>query len=349
VTVAGRRLLVTGATGFVGSVLAARLADEGAHVVGLSREVREPDDRGIEWIAGDLEDPDAMNRATRDMDGVFHVGGMVGHYGNRGKYLRANVLGTRELIRACRRNGVRTLVFTSTPSVIADGTAHFGVDETHPYSHRFQSPYSESKALAEQEVRAANGPELRTVCIRPHMIWGPGRSHWVGGLRKLAATGKLYQVGDGMNRVGMTYMDDCIEAHMLAFRAVEADAAVGGQVFFVHGGEPVLLWRWVSQLAEALGLEPVKGELSKGAVKTAATVCDALVTLSGGRLHFPLSRYLFTELTTDHYSRIDRARSWLGYEPRVSVEDGIERLARISSSSVDSSAMASINRLPISR
>ena len=179
-TIAGRRLLVTGATGFVGSVLAARLAEEGAHVVGLSREVREPDDQDTEWIAGDLEDPDAVDRATSDVDGVFHVGGMVGHYGSRRKYLRANVLGTRHLIRACRRNGVRTLVFTSTPSVIADGTAHFGVDETHPYSTRFESPYSESKALAEQEVRAANGPELRTVCIRPHMIWGPGRSHWRG-------------------------------------------------------------------------------------------------------------------------------------------------------------------------
>jgi len=171
----------------------------------------------------------------------------------------------------------------------------------------------------------------------------------VGGLRKLAATGRLYQVGDGLNRVGMTYMDDCIEAHVLAFRGVESDPAVGGQVFFVHGGEPVFLWQWVSQIAEALGLAPVKGNLSKGVMRTAATLCDGLVTLSGGKLHFPLSRYLVTEMTTDHYSNISRARSWLGYEPRVSVEDGIERLARISSSSFESSAMASINRLPISR
>ena len=347
--VPGRRLLVTGASGFVGSALAARLVSEGAQVVGLSREVRESDDPGIEWIVGDLEDRDAMDRATRDVDGVFHVGGMVGHYGGRAKYLRANLLGTRHVILACRRNGVRALVFTSTPSVIADGTPHFGVNETHPYSKRFQSPYSESKALAEQEVRAANGPDLRTVCIRPHMIWGPGRSHWVGGFRKLAARGRLFQAGDGTNRVGMTYMDDCIDAHLLALLAAECDAAVGGQAFFVHGGIPVLLWQWVSQLVEALGLEPIKFGVPRAVMTTVASVFDGLVSLSGGKLHFPVSRYLVTELTTDHYSDISRARSCLGYEPRVSVEEGIERLARISSSSFDSSAMASISRLPISR
>ncbi len=282
---------------------------------------------GVKWIACDVEDRDKLTDVLTGFDTVFHAGGMVGHYGMRHAYLRANVGGTRNIIDACVRNGVGTIVFTSTPSVIADGSGHYNVDESHPYSTRFQSPYSESKALAEQEVRAANGSGLRTVCVRPHMIWGPGPSHWVGGLRKLSRKNALYRVGSGKNRVGMTYMDDCVDAHLAAWRAVESDAAVGGQAFFIHGGSPVVLWEWVDELARAIGLSPVRGNISRSVAMAGATVCDALVNLSGGSIHFPVSRYLITELTTDHYSCIDRARAWLSYEPRVTVADGIARMS----------------------
>ena len=326
-TIAGRRVLLTGATGFVGTALSSRLLELGAHVVCLSRTPRHSPHARVEWFEGDVEDPDAMDRATRNVDSVFHVGGMVGHYGDRASYLRANVLGTRNILAAARKNGVRSLVFTSTPSVIADGTPHFDVDESHPYSRRYQSPYSESKALAEQEVLRANSAGLRTIAIRPHMIWGPGPSHWVGGLRKLSRKGMLYQMGKGTNRVGMTYMDDCVAAHIAALEAVEGDRSVGGRAFFVHGGSPVLLWQWVRELTAALSLPGIRGTLPGGVMKIAAGVCDGLVVASRGSLHFPISRYLMTELTTDHYSCIDAARKYLGYQPTISVAEGISRLA----------------------
>lgn len=324
-TFGGRQVLVTGASGFVGSALASRLVAEGARVFGLSRHGVGPK-AGIEWLTGDLEDAERLTDVTRGVDTVFHIGGMVGHFGDRDRYMQVNVGGTRNIIEACRRNGVKTLVFTSTPSVISDGTGHFGVDETHPYSSKFESPYSESKAAAEKIVRESNTAALRTVCIRPHMIWGPGPSHWVGGLRKLSRSRTLYQIGSGTNRVGMTYMDDCVSAHIAAWRAVEADSAVGGQAFFIHSGSPVLLWEWVRDLARALGLDPVLGKIPARPAAAAARVCDMLVRMSGGSLHFPVSRYLITELTTDHYSRIDKARAMLGYEPQVTVAEGIARM-----------------------
>ena len=166
------------------------------------------------------------------------------------------------------------------------------------------------------------------MCVRPHMIWGSGSSHWVRGLRRLAGKGLLYQIGDGHNRVGMTFIDDCIDAHIDAMSAVEADAAVGGQAFFIHSGYPVQLWDWVRQMTAALGLNEPRGRLPGKAVHGAATLCDALVRLSNGRLHFPISAYLITELTTDHYSRIDRARAWLSFSPKISMAEGITRMAQ---------------------
>lgn len=326
---AGRKVLVTGATGFVGGALASRLAEQGAHVVGVGRSIPASARSDIEWITANLEDPRSLHGSMRDVEAVFHVGGAVGHYGPRDHYMRGNVDGTRNIIAACRANGVKSLIFTSTPSVIADGTPHFNVDESEPYSRRFESPYSESKAIAEQIVRTENRGDLRTVCIRPHMIWGSASNHWVRGLKKLAASGFLYQVGHGKNRVGMTFIDDCVDAHVEAWRAVESDDAVGGQVFFVHSGSPVYLWDWVNRLTAALGLPQTKGRVPRLPVRAAAKVCDALVRVTKGRLHFPVSSYLITELTTDHYSRIDRAREWLSYLPKVSVEAGIARMTRL--------------------
>jgi nucleoside-diphosphate-sugar epimerase len=348
VSLEGRQVLVTGATGFVGSSLIERLAAEGARVVGLTRSVPRDAFAAIDWVEGSLEDAARMVEVTRGIDTMFHVGGMVGHFGSRREYLRINVGGTRNIIDACAKNGVRSLVFTSTPSVIADGTGHFGIDETHPYSRRFESPYSESKALAEQVVRAANSDALRTVCIRPHMIWGPGSGHWIGGLRKLAKRRMLYQIGDGSNRVGITWIDDCVSAHVNAWRAVEADAAVGGQAFFVHGGAPVRMWDWVRELTRAMNLPGIRGRIPRMVAKAGARACDAMVVATRGSLHFPISAYLITELTTDHYSRIDRARAWLGYEPAVTVEEGIARIAaaeaRSSRSSAEQVLIASISR-----
>ena len=285
---------------------------------------------GVQWQRGALEDPSSLAAATRGIDVLFHVGGMVGHYGIRAAYLRANVEGTRSLLAAARVNGVGAFIFTSTPSVIADGTDHFGVNEDHAYSPRFASPYPESKALSEQLVLAAHGDArggMRTVVVRPHMIWGPGRSQWVQGMLRRARRNALWRIGHGRNRIGMTFLDDCIEAHLCAARALLADATVGGVPYFVHGGEPVVFWDWVAELVRACGLRPIRGEVPASVAMAIAHLCDAGVILSRGRWHAPVSAYLISELTTDHYSDITRARERLGYRPAVTIGEGIARIA----------------------
>lgn len=321
-------LLVTGATGFVGSALAARLAADGTAVLGMTRDpASAPRIPGVDWVRGDLEDPASLQSATRGVDAVFHAGGMVGHFGWRPDYLRINVEGTRSLLAACQANGVGALIHTSTPSVIADGSDHFGVNEDHPYSRRFASPYPESKALSEQLVLAAHGGNLRTIVVRPHMIWGPGRSQWVQGMLRRAARNALWRIGAGHIRIGMTYLDDCLEAHVAAWRALSADASVGGVPYFVHGGEPIVFWDWVAALSRACGFSPIRGSVPTSMAMAAAQACDAAVVLLRGRVHLPISAYLITEITTEHYSDITRARQRLGFSARVTVAEGIARIA----------------------
>lgn len=331
-SIASGPTLVTGASGFVGSALTAHLAARGIAVRALLRApARAPLPPGVELACGDLTDVSSLLRAVRGVETVFHVGGLVAHAGRAADFARVNVEGTRALLWAARVSGVRRFVLTSTPSVIADGTDHFGVDESAPIARRSHSAYAWSKAVAEQLVVAAHTREFRTVAVRPHLVWGPRGSHWVEGFLRHAEGGAwrigAWRIGTGRNRVGMTYLDDCVRAHLAAASALAADASVGGAPYFVHGGEPVVLWEWVAALCTACRLAPPVRNLPVPIARALGHVGDLLRATTAGRCNLPLSRYLVDELVTDHYSDIRRARERLGYAPQVSVAEGISRVA----------------------
>lgn len=324
--------LVTGASGFVGTALVERLATLGVPVRALLRaHSRAQLPAGVEAVRGDLTDPASLLRAVRGVETVFHVGGLIAHAGRGADFTRVNVDGTRALLWAAGTAGVRQLIFTSTPSVIADGRDHFGVDESAPFAVRSFSHYARSKAVAERLVLAAHSPTLHTLALRPHLVWGPGESQWVQGFLRHAqrslARGGQWRIGDGRNRVGMTYLDDCVNAHLAAAMALRADGGVGGAAYFVHGGEPVVLWDWVAALCRACGLQPPTRSLPAPIARVIGHAGDLLRAVSGGRCNLHLSRYLVDELVTEHYSDIRRARERLGYVPTVSVAEGISRVA----------------------
>src|SRR5207249_2835110 len=121
----------------------------------------------------------ALFRACAGCDIVFHVAARAGLGGRWLDYYRANVVGTRNVVRACRDQGVGRLVYTSSPSVVFDGHDMAGINESVPYPPRHDAHYPRSKAIAERHVLEANGTDLATVALRPHLIWGPGDNHLV--------------------------------------------------------------------------------------------------------------------------------------------------------------------------
>lgn len=158
------RSVVTGGAGFLGGYIVEALRARGDEVVVLSRR------NGC-----DLRDRAACTRALAGADRVFHVAAQVGVWGPWRDFYETNVVGTENVLEACRANRIPRLIFTSTPSVVFDGLDHRGVDESYPYAEKWLSPYPHSKKLAEERVLAANGRDgLLTVALRPHLIWGKG-------------------------------------------------------------------------------------------------------------------------------------------------------------------------------
>lgn len=321
------RALVTGGGGFLGGAIARALIERGARVRSFARgDYPELRAMGVETARGDLADAGAIADAAEGCDVVFHVAAKAGIWGPRRDYFRANVEGTRNAIAACRRRGIARLIFTSTPSVVFDGRDMEGVDESVPYPARYEAPYPETKAIAEREVLAANGAELATVALRPHLIWGPGDRHLAPRIVARARAGRLRRIGDGTNRVDTTYIDDAAEAHLNAAERLAPGSAIAGRAYFISSGDPRRLWEIVDMILEAAGLPPVRRSISAGAAYKIGAVMEAAWRALRLRGEPPMTRFAARELAAAHWFDLTAARRDLGYEPRVTIEEGMARL-----------------------
>jgi nucleoside-diphosphate-sugar epimerase len=139
----------------------------------------------------------------------------VGVWGAYREFYNTNVVGTRNVLELCKHYRVSKLVYTSSPSVVFTGHDDEGMNESAPYPRRYLSPYPKTKAEAERLVLAANSEHLATIALRPHLIWGPGDTHIVPHILKLAQSGRLRLIGDGRNLVDSTYIDNAAAAHVL--------------------------------------------------------------------------------------------------------------------------------------
>ncbi len=173
-TVSPLRALVTGGGGFLGSRIVELLGQCGDAVVFLARgRYPEVEATGARGLQIDLRDKHALASAVEGCDVVFHAAAKAGFWGSRTDYYRTNVDGTRHLLDAMRQAGCGRLVYTSTPSVLGydQDVENGGVDLRHATRH--ESHYPETKSIAEQIVTAANGEQIATVALRPHLVFGP--------------------------------------------------------------------------------------------------------------------------------------------------------------------------------
>ncbi len=329
--------LVTGGTGFLGRRLVTRLLAEGRGVTVLGRTpAPDLEAQGVRFIRASLDDAAAVHAACAGVETVFHTAAKVGVWGRYHDFFRTNVLGTQALLAGCRAHGVSRFVYTSTPSVVYIGRALSGADESLPLTTRCPSPYPLTKALAEREVLAANSSALRTIALRPHLIWGVGDPHLVPRVLARARAGRLRIVGEGRNRVDLAHVENVVDAHLLAETALRQCHLIGdnapgprradGRAFFITNGEPVVLWDWINDLLRALDEPPVTRRISLRAATALGVFCEAAWRILPVPGEPPMTRFVAAELATDHWFDLSAARRDLGYHPRVSMAAGTAEL-----------------------
>ena len=321
-------VLVTGGGGFLGGAIVRQLLARGARVRTLSRGTYPELTRlGVEQIRGDLSDPAAAQRSIADCAVVFHVAAKAGIWGDYASYHQANVTGTENILAACRQHGVARLVYTSSPSVVFTGHDLEGANESLPYPASFEAPYPQTKALAEQRVLASNTPQLATVALRPHLIWGPGDNHLVPRILARGRAGQLRRIGSRPNLVDSIYIDNAADAHLLAAEKLFPGSPVAGRAYFLSNGEPLPLWTLVNRILAADGQPPVTRTIPTGVAYAAGVVLEILHRALRLEAEPRMTRFLAHELFTAHWFDISAARRDLGYAPKVSIDEGLRRLA----------------------
>jgi nucleoside-diphosphate-sugar epimerase len=318
------KALVTGGGGFLGQAIVRLLLARGDQVRSFSRgDYPELRALGVEVHQGDLADTEAIASAARDCDIVFHVAAKTGIWGPYQEYYRSNVLGTQNVIRACRRGQIRRLVYTSSPSVVFNGRDMEGINESAPYPRHFHAAYPKTKALAEQLILQANDDHLATVALRPHFIWGPGDNHLVPRLIVRAKAGTLRRIGRKTNLVDCVYVDNAAHAHLLAAERLGPGSPIAGKAYFISQGDPRPLWDLIGLILQAADLPPVTQTIPLALAYTAGWFFELVHKLLRIKSEPKLTRFLVRELSTAHWFDISAARRDLGYEPKISIEEGI--------------------------
>ena len=323
------KVLVTGGGGFLGQALCRGLVDRGHAVTSFDRGLYAPlEVLGVRQVQGDLADRDALLAAARGHDAIFHNAAKAGAWGSYESYHRANVIGTDNVIAACRAHGITKLVYTSTPSVTHRAThpVEGGTADSVPYGAGFKAPYATTKLIAEKAVLAANDAMLATIALRPRLIWGPGDQQLLPRLVERARAGRLRFVGDGNNVIDTTYIDNAAQAHFDAFDHLAPGAACAGRAYFISNGEPRTVRAIVNGLLRVAGAPELEKTIPFGAAYVIGAVCEGVWTLLPLRGEPPMTRFLAEQLSTTHWYDMTPATRDLGYVPRVGIEEGLRRL-----------------------
>lgn len=318
--------LVTGGGGFLGLYIVEQLLEAGHQVRVFCRGSYSTLQRdGIEVVQGDVRDAASIAAACQEMDMVFHVAAVPGVWGRWETYHSINTLGTHNVIEGCQQAGVERLIYTSSPSVVFDGRDHIDAQETLPYPQEWMCHYPHSKALAEQAVLQANTDSLRTVSLRPHLIWGPRDNHLIPRLIEKARSGRLRRVGDGSNVVSVSYVENAAAAHLQAEQSLRDSTTAAGKAYFINEPQSVNLWQWIDELLELVDLPPVRKSISATAASRLGSVMELLWKMLPGEP--PMTRFVASQLAGSHSYSIQAAQRDFGYTPICTMAEGMERLS----------------------
>jgi nucleoside-diphosphate-sugar epimerase len=320
-------ILVTGGGGFLGGAVVRQLLARGESVRSLQRsDATVLRGLGVEVVRADLADEGAVFSAAKGCDAIIHIAAKAGVWGAYADYHRANVIGTQNVIEACRKHGIQRLVYTSTPSVIHSGSDVEGGNESLPSATHFETAYPATKAEAERMLLAANGPDLATVALRPHLIWGPGDPQLVARILARAKAGRLRLVGGGAKLIDSVYIDNAAHAHLLALDRLQPGSPCAGNSYFITQGEPMPQRDLINGILKAGGLPPCNKSISPNTAYAMGALMELIWRILGRTDEPLMTRFLARQLATAHWYDISAARRDLGYAPLVTVTEGLARL-----------------------
>ncbi len=334
--VSAQRILITGATGFLGGAVARELQRQGYPVLATGRDLRKGQaltDAGIAFQPCDLSaDPVALRRLTDGCAAVVHAAALSAPWGRRAAFVAANVQATENVVQACENSGVRRLVHISSPSVLFDFAEQSALKEDATGRARPANDYIATKRAAEQLIAAAVRRGLNAVVLRPKALFGPGDTTLLPRMIRVAQNGAFPLFGAGDPLLDLTWIGDAVQAVLAALRA---PSRCQGRVYHITSGDPQPRSVVLRTILEACGL-PVR--FRPIPIATAMTLAGLLECVSRAftlrRWEPPLTRYTVGALAYGQTLDISAARTDLSYAPQTDVLAALKRCGELWRASV---------------
>ncbi|EIN10049.1 hypothetical protein PUNSTDRAFT_143387 [Punctularia strigosozonata HHB-11173 SS5] len=327
--------IVIGGSGMVGRHIVEALLARGDVVFCFDVVQRHYD---VPFYMGDISEEGSFLDALRKSGAtcIFHTASPRQGAKPDGIYQKVNVDGTKAVIAAAITCGVKKLVWTSSSGIVFDGHHLANVDETQPIPKKPVDPYNGSKAEAECIVLNANGQNgLLTVALRPSTVFGPGDTQFMRAFQETFDSGWSHiQIGDNTNLTDWTYVDNVADAHLLAAdKLAPENPDVAGQAFFITNGEPIPFWDFSRKVYERLReVDPASAACSQRPICSVPKTFGYLIGLLSEWWNWfrgtepIMTRYRVMYFSAVRYHNIGKARAVLGYDPKVSVDEGINRM-----------------------
>lgn len=313
----GYNVLVTGASGVLGSGVAHALRDAGARVTVLQRSASGLD--GVREIQGSVTDPEAARRAVQGMDTVIHIAAKVSVSGPLEEYEHVNVEGTRTLLAAAQKAGVSRWIHISSPSVAHSGASIIGAAAEPADPNTARGNYAATKAAGELLALAADSANFRVLVLRPHLMWGPGDTQLTERIIDRARTNRLPLLDGGTALVDTLFLVNAVEAIVTAIDAVDT---THGEALVLTNGQPRPIGEMIRRIAVAGGAKEPTLDLPSGLAKTAGSVIESFWDAEARGDEPPITRFLAEQMSTAHWFDQRRTQEVLQWKPRISSEEG---------------------------
>lgn len=318
------KIFVTGGSGFVGRNLLRSLQARGDETIALARSPKATlivEELGAVAALGDLDDVEAMSNAMQGCDTVFHLAALAAEWGAKQDFERYNVQGTANTLQAAQQAGVTTFVHISTEAVLADGTPIINADENRPLPDNPLPRYPDTKGRAEALARAANSDTMRTVIVRPRMIWGNDDSTLLPAFREAVLDGRFMWMNGGKYLTSTCHVDNVIEGCLLA-----AEKGRGGEAYFLTDGKPVQFREFLTRLLATQNISLPNKSIPRWLAWRAAQICETLWDKLGLTSLPPVTKFTVNIIGQEVTVNDSKARQELGYAARTSIEAGLRSI-----------------------
>lgn len=316
------KILVTGATGFIGKSIVNRLLLQDHTVLGSGRSTDKLTHHNYTFQKANLTSKDECRLIVEDIDIIIHCAGKAGTWGSEEGYVSANIVGTKNLIEACSVH--QRFINISSPSIYFKFEDQLLLKEDQVPT-TFSNAYAETKYKAEKIVEQANRDgRVQTISLRPRGVIGIGDKNWLPRIISLRAQNKLTQPGDGKNIVDFTSIENLLDAIEICFKTPKENL---GRTYNITNGTPEKLWDVIDYSLSAVGLDGQRKKVPAFVAMGAARLSKLYHTLKFTHNEpdiLPLKVGVATySMTLD----ISDAREKLGYSPRVTTRDSIDKFA----------------------